>query len=81
MVPTLAKTMVWNHGLDPLRTMVLKIPSATTSMFFFIARRQGGDFQDHGFEGAQTMVQDHGFARVGTMQVQAIMPPSTNVIL
>ena len=22
------------------------------------------------------MVQDHGFARVGTMQVQAIMPPS-----
>ena len=32
------------------------------------------DFQDHGFEGSQTMVQDHGFARVGTMQVQAIMP-------
>ena len=31
------------------------------------------------------MVQDHGFARVGTMQVQAIMPrliyaPSTNTI-
>ena len=23
----------------------------------------------------QTRVQDHGFARVGTMQVQAIMPP------
>ena len=68
--------MVWNHGLDPLRTMVLKSPSATTSMFFSIARCQGGDFQDHGSEGVQTMVQDHGFARVGTMQVQAIMPPS-----
>ena len=69
------KTMVWNHGLHPLRTMVLKTSSATTSMFFSIARCQGGDFQDHGFERAQTMVQDHGFARVGTMQVQAIMPP------
>ena len=33
-----------------------------------------GDFQDHGSEGVQTMVSDHGFARVGTMQVQAIMP-------
>ena len=32
------------------------------------------DFQDHGSEGVQTTVQDHGFARVGTMQVQAIMP-------
>ena len=63
MVPTLAKprsgTMVWT--LDPLRTMVLKSPSATTSMFFSIARCQGGDFQDHGSEGVQTMVQDHGF--------------------
>ena len=70
------KTMVWNHGLHRLRTMVLKSPSATTSMFFSIDRCQGRDFQDHGSEGAQTMVQDHGFARVGTMQVQAIMPPS-----
>ena len=69
------KTMVWNHGLHPLRTMVLKSPSAATSTFFSIARCQGGDFQDHGSEGVQTMVQDHGFARVGTMQVQAIMPP------
>ena len=59
------KTMVWNHGLHPLRTMVLKSPSATTSMFFSMARCQGGDFQDHGFEGVQTMVQDHGFSRVG----------------
>ena len=67
--------MVLNHGLHPLRTMVLKSPSATTSMFFSIARCQGGDFQDHGSEVVQTMVQDHGFARVGTMQVQAIMPP------
>ena len=25
------------------------------------------------------MAQDHGFARVGTMQVQAIMPPSMKV--
>ena len=33
-------------------------------------------FQDHGSEAVQTMVQDHGVARVGTMQVQAIMPPS-----
>ena len=35
--------------------MVLKSPSATTSMFFSIARCQGGDFQDHGSEGVQTM--------------------------
>ena len=69
------KTMVWNHGLHPLRTMVLKSLSATTSMFVSIARCQGGDFQDHGSEGAQTMVPDHGFAWVGTMQAQAIMPP------
>ena len=55
--------------------MVLKSPSATMSMFFSIARWQGGDFQDHGSEGVQTMVPDHGFARGGTMQVQAIMPP------
>ena len=52
--------------------MVLKSPSATTSMFFSIARCQGRDFQDHGAE----WVPDHGFARVGTMQVQAIMPPA-----
>ena len=71
------ETMVWNHGLHPLRTMVLKSPSATTSMFFSIARCQRGDFQDHGSEGVQTMVPDHGFARVGTMQVQAILPRST----
>ena len=67
--------MVWNHGLQPLRTMVLKSPSAATSILFSIARCQRGDFRDHGSEGLQTMVQDHGFARVGTMQVQAIMPP------
>ena len=61
MVPHPRKTMVWNHGLHPLRTMVLKSPSATTSMLFSIARCQGGDFQDHGSEGEQTMVQNHGF--------------------
>ena len=55
------KTMVLNYGLHPLRPMVLKSPSATTSMFFSIARCRGGDFQDHGSEGVQTMVQDHGF--------------------
>ena len=72
--------MVWNHGLHPLRTMVLKCLSATTSMVFSIARCQGRDFQDHGSEGVQTMVPDHGFARVGTMQVEAIMPPSAEGI-
>ena len=70
VVPTPAKpwsgTMVWTPSE----------PCATTSMFLFIARCQGGDFQDHGSDGVLTMVQDHGFARVGTMQVQAIMPPS-----
>ena len=71
--------MVWNHGLDILRTMVLKSPSAITSMCFSIARCQGGDSQDHGSERVQTTVQDHGFARVGTMQVQAIMPPSIGI--
>ena len=55
--------------------MVLKSPSATTSIVFSIAWCQGGVFQDHGSEGVQTMAQDHGFARVETMQVQAIMPP------
>ena len=44
-------------------------------MFFSIARCQGGDFQDHGSDGVQTVVPDHGFAKVGTMQIQAIMPP------
>ena len=33
-----------------------------------------------GFSGpASEGVQDHGFARVGTMQVQAIMPPSMDL--
>ena len=42
--------------------MVLKSPSAATSMLFSIARCQGGDFQDHGgSEGVQTMVQNHGW--------------------
>ena len=36
---------------------------------------RGEGFQDHGSEGVQTMVPDHGFARLGTMQVQATMPP------
>ena len=49
-------------------------------MFFSTARCHSGDFQDHGSEGEQTMVQDHGFARVGTMQVQAIMPPPNKYI-
>ena len=30
--------------------------------------------------GVQTMVPDHGFARVGTIQVQAIMPPLTKAL-
>ena len=73
MVPTLGLEP-WSA--PPQNHVVLKSPSATTSLLFSIARCQGGDFQDHGSEGVQTMVQDHGFARVGTMQVQAIMPPS-----
>ena len=64
MVPTLAKP--WSG------TMVC----TSASMFLSIAWCQGQDFQDHTSEGVQTMVQDHGFARGGTMQVQAIMPPS-----
>ena len=69
------KTMVLNHGLHPLRTMVLKIPALAPG--YRKAHRSGcrGGFQDHGSEGVETMVPDHGFARVGTMQVQAIMPP------
>ena len=71
------KTMVLNHGLQPLRTMV-KIP--TLAPGYGKEYRSGcrGGFQDHGSEGLQTMVPDHGFTRVGslgTMQVQAIMPP------
>ena len=45
------KTMVWNHGLHPLRTMVLKSPSAPTSMVFSIAWCQGRDFQGPCFSG------------------------------
>ena len=69
------KTMVLNHRLDPLRTMVLKIPALAPD--YGKVHRSGcrGGFQDHGFEGVQTMVQDHGFERVQTMQAQAIMPP------
>ena len=69
------KTMVLNHGLHPLRTMVLKIPALAPG--YGKEHRSGcrGGFQDHGSEGVETMVSDHGFARVGTMQVQAIMPP------
>ena len=48
--------MVRNHGLHPLRTMVLKSPFAITAMFFSIARCQGGDFQDRGSDGGA----DHG---------------------
>ena len=55
--------------------MVLKIPALPPG--YRKEHRNGcrGGFQDHGSEGVQTMVPDHGFARVGTMQVQAIMPP------
>ena len=67
--------MVLNHGLRPLKTMVLNIPALAPG--YRKEHRSGcrGGFQDHGSEGVQTMVPDHGFARVGTMQVQAIMPP------
>ena len=69
------KTMVLNHGLHPLRTMVPKIPALAPG--YRKEHRSGcrGGFQDHGSEGVETMVPDHGFGRVGTMQVQAIMPP------
>ena len=40
-----------------------------------------GGFQDQGSEGVQTMVQDHGFAMVGTMQGQAIMPPLIHFVI
>ena len=75
------KTMVLNDGLHPLRTMVLKIPAlAPGYRKVSIEVVAEGDFQDHGSEGVQTMVPDHGFERVGTMQVQAIMPPLTQKI-
>ena len=55
MVPTLAKPRSGTMVCTPLRTMALKNPSATTSMFFSIVGCQGADFHDHGFGGA-----DHG---------------------
>ena len=63
------KTMVLNHGLHPLRTMVLKIAALVPG--YRTQHRSGsrGGVQDHGSEGVQTMIPDHGFARVGTMQV------------
>ena len=55
--------------------MVLKIPALAPGYRKEHSGGFRGGFQDHGSEGVQTMVPDHGFARVGTMQVQAIMPP------
>ena len=61
------KTMVWNHG--PPQNHGPEIPLCNHFYVLFYSRCQGRDFQDHGSEKVQTMVQDHGFARVGTMQV------------
>ena len=69
------KTMAWNHGLHPLKTMVLKIPALAPGYRKEHRSGRNGGFQDHGSEVVPTIVPDHGFARVGTMQVQAIMPP------
>ena len=75
MVPTLARPWSGTIVCTPVRTMVPKIPALAPG--YRKEHRSGcrGEFQDHGSEGVQTMVRDHGFARVGTMQVQAIMPP------
>ena len=67
------KTMVRNHGLHTLRTMVLTIPPWHQALEKKTEVVAEGDFR--------TMVPDHGFARVGIMQVQAITPPlSTSFI-
>ena len=68
MVPTL--TNPWsgppqNHG-----------PEIPLCNHFYVLFYSPMPRQDHGSERVQTMVPDHGFVRVGTMQVQAIMPPS-----
>ena len=55
--------------------MVLKIPALAPGKRKEHRSGCRGGFQDHDFEGVETIVPDHGFARVGTMQVQAIMPP------
>ena len=66
--------MVWNHGPAPSQNHGPEIP--TLAPGYRKEHRSGwrGGFQDHGSEGVQAMVPDHGFTRVGTMQVQAIMP-------
>ena len=67
--------MVLNHGLQPLRTMVLKIPALAPGYrknIEVVAGRISGPWF---WAGVQTMVPDHGFTRVGTMHGQAIMPP------
>ena len=72
--PHPCKTMVLNHGLHPLRTMLLKILALAPGYRKEHRSGRRGGFQHYGSEGVETMVPDHGFARVGTMQVQAIMP-------
>ena len=54
--------------------MVLKIPTLAPGYRKELRSGCRDGFQDHGSEGVQTMVS----ARVGTMQVQAIMPPLMN---
>ena len=77
MVPTLAKSWCWTMVCTPSEpwSWLLKIPALAPG--YRKEHRSGWrrGFQDHGSEGVQTMVPDHGFTRVGTMQVQAIMPP------
>ena len=55
------KTMVWNHRLHPLTTMVLKSPPWHQAGEKNTRSGCRGGFQDHGSEGVQTMVPDHGF--------------------
>ena len=50
----------WNYMLHLFLLRLLFAASATTSVFFSIDRCHSGDFQDHGSEEVQTIVQDYG---------------------
>ena len=75
MVPTLAEPWSWTMVCTPSEPWSWKSPPWHRAIENNIEVIAEGGFQDHGSEGVQTMVQDHGSARVGTIQVQAIMPP------
>ena len=74
MVSQPRKAVVLNHGLHSLRTMVLNSPSATTSRCFSKLGAKAGIFRTMLLRRGRPWFRSIVFSRVGTMQVQAIIP-------